>query len=461
MSPATSNDNRCPECGAPLPGHAPLGLCPKCLLKRGLDTQSAASAGGPPIAGGFMPPTPAELAPSFPELEILEYVGRGGMGMVYKARQKRLDRLVALKILLPQIACDSAFAGRFQREAKAMAMLSHPHIVTVYEFGQCSSPPISGMSGDERRISSPLPLGEGQGVRAAGSDVGLFYFLMEFIDGLTLRQLLDAGKLAPPNALAIVPQICEALQYAHNKGVVHRDIKPENVLLDKDGQVKIADFGLAKLVGAEFKDFSITGTGQVMGTPHYMAPEQIEHPQDVDHRADIYSLGVVFYQMLTGELPIGRFAPPSQKVRIDVRLDEVVLRALEKEPELRYQQASEVSTDVERINAAKIEEPGPARSMAADAAAWQSPQSGWGWLIGKTFGVTFKSPLAYHCANFSALGFLGFLYALGYVSPEMHWCFGFSGLFGFFGLIGVAVIIESAARGKARVPQTRGARTDR
>ncbi len=172
---------------------------------------------------------------------------------------------------------------------------------------------------------------------------------MEFVDGVSLRQLLDAGKLSPQEALAIVPQICDALQYAHNAGVVHRDIKPENVLLDRNGQVKIADFGLAKLMGREPNDFALTGTGQVMGTPHYMAPEQLEHPQDVDHRADIYSLGVVFYQMLTGELPLGRFAPPSAKVQIDVRLDEVVLRALEKEPERRYQQVSEVKTDVETI----------------------------------------------------------------------------------------------------------------
>ena len=146
-----------------------------------------------------------------------------------------------------------------------------------------------------------------------------------------------------------MPQICEALQYAHDHGVVHRDIKPENVLLDKEGRVKIADFGIAKLVGKEAKDLTLTGAGQIMGTPQYMAPEQIEHPLQVDHRADIYSLGVVFYQMLTGELPIGRFAPPSKKVQIDVRLDEVVLRALEKEPERRYQQASEIKTQVESI----------------------------------------------------------------------------------------------------------------
>ena len=126
---------------------------------------------------------------------------------------------------------------------------------------------------------------------------------MEFVDGLKLRQLLDTGKLAPQEALAIVPQICDALQFAHDKGVIHRDIKPENILMDRSGQVKIADFGLAKLMGREAKDITLTGAGQVMGTPNYMAPEQIEHPQEVDHRADIYSLGVVFYQMLTGELP--------------------------------------------------------------------------------------------------------------------------------------------------------------
>ncbi len=173
---------------------------------------------------------------------------------------------------------------------------------------------------------------------------------MEFVDGLNLRRLLDTGKLSPEEALAIVPQICDALQYAHDAGVVHRDIKPENILMDSRGRVKIADFGLAKLVGRELKDVTLTGEGQVMGTPHYMAPEQLEHPKDVDHRADIYSLGVVFYQMLTGELPIGKFAPPSKKVEIDVRLDEVVLRALEKEPERRYQQVSQLKTRVETIS---------------------------------------------------------------------------------------------------------------
>ncbi|MGO9528696.1 MAG: protein kinase domain-containing protein [Verrucomicrobiia bacterium] len=312
-----SEEKRCAQCGAVLPADAPQGLCPACLLKRGFATSTG---GGDPNSHGsrteYVPPPPAELAHDFPELEILEMVGRGGMGVVYKARQKRLDRLVALKILPPNVSRDAAFSERFTREAKALARLTHPNIVSVHDFGQTD---------------------------------GLFYFVMEFVDGMNLRQLLDTGKLSPKEALAIVPQICDALQYAHDKGIVHRDIKPENILLARDGTVKIADFGLAKLVGLEAKDLTITSARDVIGTPHYMAPEQIEHPQDVDHRADIYSLGVVFYQMLTGELPIGRFAPPSRKVQIDVRLDQVVLRALEKEPARRYQHASDVKTQVETI----------------------------------------------------------------------------------------------------------------
>jgi hypothetical protein len=178
---------------------------------------------------------------------------------------------------------------------------------------------------------------------------------MEYVDGANLRQTIETGGLTPPEALAIVPQICDALQFSHDEGVVHRDIKPENILIDKRGRVKIADFGLAKLLGmtedgsAVEKPYAVTGTHQVMGTPRYMAPEQMQGSSSVDHRADIYSLGVVFYEMLTGELPIGRFEAPSKKVRIDVRLDEVVLRSLESAPDRRYQQANDVKTEVESI----------------------------------------------------------------------------------------------------------------
>jgi len=323
-----AEENQCPQCGAELPADAPQGLCPQCLMKLGLPadantdkantsdpTSDVPTNATPP--GGFVPPEPAELAKQFPQLDIIELLGQGGMGAVYKARQKQLDRLVALKILPPQVAQTEAFAERFTREARSLARLNHPRIVSVYDFGH--------------------------------TEYGLYYFIMEFIDGTDLRHVIQAGEISPAEALAIVPQICEALQFAHEEGIVHRDIKPENILLDKKGRVKIADFGLAKLLDRPASLYTLTGAGQRMGTPHYMAPEQIEHPGQVDHRADIFSLGVVFYEMLTGELPLGRFAPPSQKVQVDVRLDKVVLRSLEKEPERRYQHASEVKVDVETI----------------------------------------------------------------------------------------------------------------
>jgi tRNA A-37 threonylcarbamoyl transferase component Bud32 len=293
-----------------------------------MSSQSPTQTGGHG-RGRFEPPDPAELAERFPQLEILELIGHGGMGAVYKARQTRLDRLVALKILDPDRVRDPAFAERFTREARALARLSHQHIVTIHDFGEVE---------------------------------GLYYFVMEYVEGANLREVMQAGRLSPPEALALVPQICEALQFAHDGGVVHRDIKPGNILLDRVGRVKIADFGLAKLLEPGQADgVSLTVSGEVMGTPAYMAPEQIEHPLDVDHRADIYAVGVVLYEMLTGELPLGRFDPPSRKVRMDVRLDEVVLRALAKEPNRRYQLASDVVADLEGLG----EDDAPAISAAA------------------------------------------------------------------------------------------------
>jgi len=341
----------CPECGRELPPDAPQGICPQCLMKVGLPTAVEAPKPAAPDAqgqiptsatppAGFTPPDPKELADKFPQLEITELLGQGGMGAVYKARQKHLQRSVALKILPPEVSQDPAFAERFAREARSLARLSHPRIVAVHDFGH--------------------------------TDDGLYYFIMEYVDGTDLRQVIRAGHLSPSEALAIVPQICEALQFAHEEGIVHRDIKPENILIDKKGRVKIADFGLARLLNQPATAYTLTHPGQRMGTPHYMAPEQIEHPAEVDHRADIYSLGVVFYEMLTGELPIGRFAPPSRKVQVDVRLDEIVLHTLEKEPQLRYQQASELRTDVETVSATEHDAPPPPQPAPAFATAPKS-----------------------------------------------------------------------------------------
>ena len=335
----------CKECGAPLAADAPEGLCPKCLLKVAMGTQVSTQPANEGFAGAHEPhalPDPAKLAESFPQLEILELLGQGGMGAVYKARQPGLDRLVALKVLPLQASTDPGFAERFNREARALAKLNHPNIVAVYDFGQTH---------------------------------GLHYFIMEYVDGPNLRQIERASKLSTRQALQIIPQICEALQFAHDEGVVHRDIKPENVLLDKKGRVKIADFGLAKILEREAEDLRLTGAKDVMGTPHYMAPEQVEHPQEVDHRADIYSLGVVFYEMLTGELPLGKFALPSQKVQVDVRLDEVVLHTLEKEPSRRYQHASQVKTDVETIAKSGVRSPKAESSRPAPIPSPTPPAS--------------------------------------------------------------------------------------
>jgi serine/threonine protein kinase/HEAT repeat protein len=319
-----SGGDACPHCGQKAPAGALAGLCPACLLRQG-------AAGDTVFPGKFTPPEPKELAEHFPQLEILGLIGSGGMGAVYRARQRGLDRIVALKILPPGIGDRPGFAERFTREAQALAKLNHPGIVTIHDTGRAN---------------------------------GLYFLLMEHVDGVNLRQLIERGRISPREALAIVPMVCDALQYAHDEGIVHRDIKPENILMDRQGRVKVADFGLAKLVGEEetgipvgrgfFTD--VTAAGELMGTPQYMAPEQIERPGEVDHRADIYSLGVVLYQMLTGELPTGEFEPPSRKVNVDVRLDEVFLRALQRDPERRYQNAGMVGQSVETILSTAIQD---------------------------------------------------------------------------------------------------------
>src|SRR5471032_2585585 len=211
---------QCPQCGATLPDNAPAGLCPGCLMALNLKTETVftddSHAAQPPLP-------PEQIAPHFPQLEILESLGRGGMGVVYKARQKTLNRLVALKLLAPERVRDAKFAERFAHEAQALAALNHPNIVTIYDFGQAG---------------------------------GFYFLLMEFVDGANLRQLLRTRKFTPEEALAIVPPLCDALQFAHERGIVHRDIKPENLLLDKTGRVKVADFGIAKMLGGDGREGS-------------------------------------------------------------------------------------------------------------------------------------------------------------------------------------------------------------
>jgi len=306
---------KCAMCGKPLRTTVAGTVCLECQRRPGGISSVRATPGAAP----FSPPPAEQIAEYFPQLEVYELLGIGGMGMVYKARQVNLDRLVALKILSPELSSQPAFAERFSREAKALARLHHSNIVSLYDFGRAGP---------------------------------YYYFLMEYVDGVDLHTLIQQKELKPADALRIVVEICHALEFAHDEGIIHRDIKPGNILLDKKGRVKMADFGLAKLAGADGERLpAITLATGMMGTPQYMAPEQIEKPSEVDQRADLYSVGVILYEMLTGELPLGRFPLPSEKAHTDARLDQVVMRALEKEPARRYQQASEILTQVEAFSA--------------------------------------------------------------------------------------------------------------
>ena len=306
----------CPSCARELPPDAPAGLCPYCLLAPA-ETR---------VLSRFEPPSPETLQSHFDHLTIAEEIGHGGMGAVYRARQPRLDRDVAVKVLPPDLAAEPGFGDRFAREARTLARLTHPAIVGVHDFGQ----------------AGPYA-----------------YLVMEYVEGINLRERLASGPIAPGEALAIVSQVCDALQYAHDRGIVHRDIKPENILLAESPadsvqhggvRIKIADFGLARVVTdviGPVSDPRLTGTHQAVGTPHYMAPEQFATPQSVDHRADLFSLGVVFYEMLTGQLPLGRFAPPSERAAVNESVDRVVLKSLDPEPDRRYGSASGVKHDLE------------------------------------------------------------------------------------------------------------------
>ncbi len=329
--------SKCPRCGARL-AHA-ARACSACLFDLALGSPAAPQA---PVADSaasaasgsgadFVPPTLEEVAQALPGFDQLAPLGRGGMGSVFRAREIALERTVAIKVLPRELGARADFRERFLREARALARLNHPNVVNVHGAGEADGP---------------------------------CYLVMEFVDGRNLRELLREKGVSAEEALRIVRALCDALQYTHDEGVVHRDLKPENVLIDRTGRVKLADFGLAKLVGVE-RDPHLTRTDQVMGTPHYMAPEQLERPHDVDHRADLFALGVILYELLTGSLPRGAFEPPSHRVSVDVRLDEIVLKALEREPARRYQHALEVKGDVDELD----------RPASAPSASTRAPQS--------------------------------------------------------------------------------------
>jgi len=310
--------------------------------------ENTVASGSQPNAGNV---TTVSNPPSVPGYELLELLGRGGMGEVWKARQLSLGRVVALKVLPDKFARDPEFVKRFEKEATALAALSHPNIVQIIDRGQ------------------------------SGEHV---YFTMELVTGINLRELMNNQKLSVRDALRIGSQVARAIDYAHEQKIVHRDLKPENILVDGRGHVKIADFGLAGMQGSEH-NISLTATAVAMGTVNYMAPEQRRDAKNVDHRADLYSLGVMLYEMLTGELPIGRFKPPSQKAPgVDPGLDEVVHQLLETEPDARPKRALETAVALDELTPPpegatppgtrrRSQSPSPAKATSFI----QQPAAGW------------------------------------------------------------------------------------
>ncbi|MEQ1851651.1 MAG: bifunctional serine/threonine-protein kinase/formylglycine-generating enzyme family protein, partial [Chthoniobacteraceae bacterium] len=319
-------DTTCTTCGTPLPGKMLGGLCPACVRRVAMMEPSHSgdsvreSCGKNRISGGWEPLTTEEVAALLPAgaYTVESLVGRGGMGAVYKAWQKSLDRHVAIKILPPDLlGGDLDFAGRFKREARATAKLKHPGIVPVHDAGESAE--------------------------------GFLYFVMDFVEGTDVQKMIAArGKLPPEEALGIVARVLGALACAHEHGIIHRDIKPANIMVAPDGQVLVADFGLARSTATDTTLF--TGSHVAMGTPDYMPPEAKRGLEPVDQRADLFAVGVMLYEMLTGQVPRGRFDPPSRVVPgLDRRLDSIVDKLLQTDRDKRYSTAIEVKTALDPI----------------------------------------------------------------------------------------------------------------
>src|SRR5213076_3282959 len=333
----------CGTCGATISGNATDEVCPACLLESLalLDDESGTDVGlsaEEAVAGGADPGRPASPMPAtarrprilsdFGDYELLEEIGRGGQGVVYRARQKSLNRTVALKVIgLGQWATE-AHLKRFRREAEAAASLNHPCIVPIHEVGERD---------------------------------GCCYFSMNFVAGGQLDQVVRETPMSTRQAADLIAKVARTVHYAHEHGILHRDIKPGNILLDKHGEPHLTDFGLARLVETES---TVTRTKEVLGTPSYMAPEQaVGENKNLTSATDVYGLGAVLYQLLTGQPPFAGGTtyetvklllekeprqPRLLNPKIDRELSTICLKCLEKEPARRYASALALAEDLER-----------------------------------------------------------------------------------------------------------------
>src|ERR671910_477902 len=349
----------CSRCGSEITGKSKF--CPSC----GLDLMATTPVHA--IATGALQEMDLVREALAAEYELVEELGRGGMAMVYRARDRHLEREVAIKVLPFSLAFDSEFVERFQREARTAAQLEHPNIIPIYRVGR------SGR---------------------------VIYFVMKFLRGGSVATVLgERRRLMPPEIRRLLLEAGSALGYAAQRGIVHRDIKPDNIMFDEFGQCVLTDFGIAKAASGQ----RLTGTGMSIGTPHYMSPEQAR-AQGIDGRSDIYSLGVVAYQALTGTVPydgedsfsigykhITEPVPVPQLITADERrVFEVIKRMLMKDPADRYQSCEEL---VASLQGQPIAAAGSVRASAAAARPGWPPLRGeggkglrrgpaWGWFPG-------------------------------------------------------------------------------
>jgi serine/threonine protein kinase len=317
---------QCDKCGSTVAPDAPLGLCPNCLLRTAIEYG----------AGQTLSPFLPKLR-YFGDYELLEEIARGGMGVVYRARQLSLDRIVAVKMMRPGLLATDAEIRRFHTEAKTAARLQHPNIVAIHEVGEFD---------------------------------GLHYFSMDFVTGPSLAALMRERPLSTKEAAKCVQVLAETVQHAHSQGILHRDLKPSNVLMDANERPRITDFGLAwRLEG----DGGATASGTVMGTPAYMPPEQAAGQNErLSPASDVYSLGAILYELLTGQPPF-RAATTTETVRqvleeqpvpphrlnpsVTGEIEAICLRCLAKEPADRYASAAALESDLARFLADEPSQP--------------------------------------------------------------------------------------------------------